>query len=140
MLTELLWIIGVYALAAALTHAAYARSAGNGKSRYVLVAGNHQMRIEWYLRSLLRFARRTGKDLGIVVILDRSTDETGMIVERFARGYDHIELVRADADDAELTEEDLGRRDGIRMRDDGEQAPVVWVNLNNPEHLSRLPL
>ena len=140
MFTELLWIIGFYAAAAALAHAVYARRGSVGRSRYVLVAGNHEMQIEWYLWSLRRFARRTGKDIGIVVVLDRSADETGEIVERFARGYDHIGLVRSDSASVDLAPDDVFRQAGSWWNEDVAQEPVVWVDLNNREHLSRLPL
>ena len=150
MFTELLWIIGFYALAAVLTHAYHVRRAGAGKIRYVLLAGNHQMQMEWYLRSLLRYSRWTGKELGILVVLHRSTDETGRIVERFARKHDHIRLVRAD-DGAVLgpgaglsvageTPETAVRQAAMRESGSAAGEPLVWVDLNNREHLSRLPL
>ncbi|MFC5700889.1 hypothetical protein ACFPVX_06325 [Cohnella faecalis] len=96
MIPELLWIIGFYAAAAALTHSVFRRHSGGDRRHYVLVAGNHQMQIEWYVRSLQQFSRRTGMDIGITVVLDNSSDDTGKIMERFARRGDGVGLIRAE--------------------------------------------
>lgn len=96
VIPELLWIIGFYAAAAALTHSVFRRHSGGDRRHYVLVAGNDQMQIEWYVRSLQQFSRRTGMDIGITVVLDHSSDDTGKIMERFARRGDGIGLIRAE--------------------------------------------
>ena len=81
MIPELLWIVGIYAMAAALANGVIGKNAGAVKRHYVLIAGNHQSQIEWYIRALKRFSRRTGTDIGITVLLEHSADESGSIVE-----------------------------------------------------------
>lgn len=94
MIPVLLWIIGFYAAAAAWAHWTMRRGGGKNRRHYVLVAGNHQMQIEWYVRALQQFSRRTGTDIGITVVLDHSSDETGAIMERFSRRESGIVCVK----------------------------------------------
>lgn len=131
MIPELLWIIGFYVAAAALAHGVFGRNAEGRKRHYVLVAGNHQMQIEWYVRALQRFSRRTGTDIGITVVLDNSTDDTGKIVETFAHRGCGIGFLPA------------GDEEAVRQLEaDADAAPrqIVWVELSKQEDLSRLPL
>ncbi|MFB9276262.1 hypothetical protein [Cohnella cellulosilytica] len=140
MLPELFWIVGLYVAAMALAHWLIRRSAGAGRRHYVLVAGNHQMQIEGYIRAIQHFSRRTGTEIGITVVLDRSTDETGPILERMARKNVGIEWVRRDLPD------NGGRKDE-RVCGRGEELvgsvaadpSVVWVELARPEDVKRLP-
>lgn len=82
----LIWIIGCYAFAAFSVRLAGHLCPGlrNG-THYVLYADNQGDRMEWYLRRLYRWSRRTGKDLRITVVDCRSTDDTVAIAERFSR-------------------------------------------------------
>ncbi|WP_372629489.1 hypothetical protein [Cohnella sp.] len=141
MLPELLWIVGLYVAAAAFAHCIIRRSSGDGHRHYVLVAGNHQMQIEGYIRAIQLFSRRTGTEIGITVVLDRSTDETGPILERMARKDSGIDWVRRDRSES-------GRRIDERARDRGVEpvgslaadSRVVWVELDRQEDVRRLPL
>ncbi|WP_239615859.1 hypothetical protein [Cohnella mopanensis] len=126
MFPELLWIVGFYAAAVALVHWMIRRGSGGDPHHYVLVAGNHQMQIEWYIRALQQFSRRTGTEIGITVVLDQSTDDTGKIMERFARNGDGIAWVRRDG----------GSSDHRQTTD----QRVVWVELARTDDVSRLPL
>lgn len=137
MIPELLWIVGIYAMAAALANGVIGKNAGAVKRHYVLIAGNHQSQIEWYIRALKRFSRRTGTDIGITVLLEHSADESGSIVEIFARNSDEIGLVRSEPGDLD------GNR--ARVREQGERqvaagGQFVWVELGKREDLSQLPL
>ncbi|WP_027087228.1 hypothetical protein [Cohnella panacarvi] len=137
MIPDLLWIIGFYVAAAVWAHWAYRQSAGASRRHYVLVAGNHQLHIEGYVRALRRFSRRSGTDIGITVVLDRSTDETGAIVERFSRGNAGIELVRHE-DERAIANRD--RWECSRAGDGGNVSEqVVWVELGREEHAAKLP-
>ncbi len=140
MFSELLWIIGFYVAAAALAHGVYARSAGAGKRHYVLVAENHQMQIEWYVRALRRFSRRTGTDIGITVILENSTDETRAILEKIARGNDNIGFIGGEPDAYTRMREQMLQQAETPGMDPADLKQFVWVDLNNREDLSRLPL
>ncbi|MFD0673644.1 glycosyltransferase family A protein [Cohnella sp. GCM10027633] len=103
MIPELLWIIGCYAAAALVAHWVYKRSVAGGIRRhYVLVAGNHESEIEGCVRALQRYSRRTGTDVGITVVLDGSSDETGAIVERFTRDGSGIGWIRWEDEEAKL--------------------------------------
>ena len=138
MIPELLWIIGFYVAAAVWAHWAFKKSAGASRRHYVLVAGNHQLQIEGYVRALHQFSRRSGTDICITVVLDRSTDETGAIMERFSRSQAGIACLRREDEKAasKLIRWERSRAD--EGEDDIEQ--VVWVELGRQEHLTRLPL
>jgi hypothetical protein len=142
MLPELLWIGGLYVAAAAFVRWIIRRSSGGGRRHYVLVAGNHQMQIEGYIRAIQLFSRRTGTEIGITVVLDRSTDETEPILERMARKDSGIEWVRRDLSDS-------GGQKNERVCERGEESigsiaaaesSVVWVELARQEDVRRLPL
>jgi hypothetical protein len=147
-MADLLWIVGIYAAAAAMAHGVFGRSSGAGKRHYVLVAGNHQMQIEWYLRALRRFSRRTGTDIGITVVLRNSTDETGSILEKFSSGDDRIGWVRGGVEWGLAAGSDIQERPDPGDGTEGTAAEaamaadpqVIWVDLNKREDLARLPL
>lgn len=165
MIPEMMWIIGFYVAAAAWVHAWHGRHAGNAanKRHYVLLAGNHQMQMEWYVRALRYFSKRTGTDIGITVVLDRaSSDETGSIVELLARQDSGIELIRSaddqggDGENGEIGKsgwesgiDEIGSQDDrrewliLRLASAGKVASpgqVVWIDLAKEEELRRLPI
>ncbi|MBB6693236.1 hypothetical protein H7B90_17675 [Cohnella xylanilytica] len=88
MLAELLCIAAVYAFAVVCAHGVARRRSEALEQHYVLVAGNHEDRIEWYMRALQSYSRRSGTDVRVTVVLEESGDGTGAIVEKFARGWD----------------------------------------------------
>jgi hypothetical protein len=143
VIPELLWIIGFYAAAAAFAHWTIRRGSSGNRRHYVLVAGNHQMQIEWYIRALQQFSRRTGMEIGITVVLDQSSDETGKIMERFARGDPGIDWIRNDAGN-KLSDSAAGLElEHLRAGEEGKQATnqqVVWVELARADDVARLPL
>lgn len=87
MIPVLLWIFGCYALAAAAVHAAYALTWKRERDvrHYVLIAGNHQLHIEWYMRSLRRFSHFSGTEVKVTVVDRGSEDDTLGIARIFAR-------------------------------------------------------
>jgi hypothetical protein len=143
MIPELLWIIGFYAAAAAFAHWTIRKGSSGNRRHYVLVAGNHQMQIEWYIRALQQFSRRTGTEIGITVVLDQSSDETGKILERFARADTGIEWVRND-DGNKISNLPAGlEQKHSGFGEEGKQVPrdhVVWVELARSDDVARLPL
>lgn len=139
MISELLWIVGLYVAAAALAHLLLRRASAERRRHYVLVAGNHQLQIEWYVRALQHFSKRTGTDIGITVVLDNSWDDTGRILERFARGYEGIGLIRTGGESRTASEQKMLSQLDLRAERLGPQQ-IVWVDLGEREHLSRLPL
>jgi hypothetical protein len=134
----LLWIVGIYAAAAVWAHWAYRISAGASRRHYVLVAGNEQLQIEGYVRALQRFSRRTGTEIGITVVLDHSSDETGAIVEKFARGDSGIDWMRREDEEAKLTLHHWERSREASPEEASGQ--IVWVDLGCREHIARLPM
>jgi hypothetical protein len=87
MITVLLWVVVCYALAAAAVHTA---SRLNWKrepqvKHFVLIAENHQMQMEWYIRSLQWYSLRFGKEVRVTVVNQGSEDETMDIARFFAR-------------------------------------------------------
>lgn len=87
MLIELLCIAAIYAGAVAYARWVARHRGRSPKERrsYVLVADNHEAQIEWYLRALRRYSRRSGTDVQTTVWLRDSSDETGSIVRQMAR-------------------------------------------------------
>jgi hypothetical protein len=87
MIPVLLWIVGCYALAAVAVHAALVFSSGQSRDvlHYVLIAGNEQLQMEWYMRSLRRFSHFTGREVKVTVVDHGSEDETIGIARFFAR-------------------------------------------------------
>jgi hypothetical protein len=146
LIPDILWIVGLYAIAAFFAHWIIRRGSKDKRRHYVLVAGNHQMQIEGYIRALQQFSRRTGTEIGITVVLDESTDDTGKIMERFARTDTGIEWVRRTGATEALTESDVTsslevgnptpRSESVR----NGNGKVVWVELNRMDDVMRLPL
>ncbi len=143
LIPDLLWIIGFYAIAAVFAHWIIRRGSKDNRRHYVLVAGNHQMQIEWYIRALQQFSRRTGTEIGITVVLDQSTDDTGKIMERFARTDTGIEWVRRTSDRTEsdaAASLEIGSSPHASESVRNEHEKVVWVELKRMEDVMRLPL
>jgi hypothetical protein len=141
VIPELLWIIGLYAAAAAFVHGMIRRGSGEARHHYVLVAGNHQMQIEGYIRALQRFSRRTGTEIGITVVLDQSSDETKDIMERFARADTGIDWVRKESG-KRIADIEVLEQERFRAAEQGttEANPqVVWVELTRTDDVARLP-
>ncbi|WP_052476039.1 hypothetical protein [Cohnella kolymensis] len=141
MIPEFFWVIGFYTAAAALVHWAV-RRATTGAHRprhYVLVAGNHQLQIEGYVRALQQFSRCSGTEIGITVLLENSSDETAEILKRFAREDTGIGYMtkQADASDSSMEhwEHYLNTAGGRTTVWD----QVVWVQLACAEDLAKLP-
>ena len=137
MVPELMWIIGFYVAAAALAHVAFGRGADARKRHYVLVAGNHQLQIEWYVRELQLLSRRTGTDIGITVVLEDSTDETGPILEKFVRKDEGVGFIRS-------REREVTRDGAIRQLEQMgagvDPRDIVWVELGEGGPLRRLSM
>lgn len=143
MIPEVLWIVGFYAAAAAFAHWTIRKGSSGERRHYVLVAGNHQMQIEWYIRALQQFSRRTGTEIGITVVLDQSSDETGKILEYFARSDAGIDWVRYDTGNPlpDMPERmDLGYSNVGEEGWQVDQKQVVWVQLARKDDVARLPL
>lgn len=131
MIPDLLWIVGFYVAAAVIVHWIMGRRTTLNRRQYVLVAGNHQMQIEWYIRALQQFSVRTGTEIGITVVLNGSSDDTGRIMEKFARHDAAIAVFRRE-DNASPNAES-----GLELL---MPKHAIWVELARKEDLARLPL
>mgnify|MGYP007051643983 CR=1 FL=1 len=144
MIPDIVWIVVLYVAAAAFAHWILRRGSGKERRHYVLVAGNHQMEIEGYVRALRQYSRRTGTDIGITVLLDRSTDDTGHILERMARRHEGIEWARMEelrTDSGMPGSGKAAHNDyGAGAETSGGKMQVVRVNLADLEDVRRLPL
>ncbi|UVI29903.1 hypothetical protein [Paenibacillus spongiae] len=87
MIPILLWVCGCYALAAIAVHTAFRYTSKQERKvkHYVLLAGNEQQQMEWYMRSLRRHAMQTGKEVQVTVVNRGSNDETMDIARLFVR-------------------------------------------------------
>lgn len=90
----LLGIIGCYAIGAMAAHLiAKRREALREHAHYVLLASDEAEQMEWYLRRLDRWSRRTGNDIRVTVV-DLGVDETAAIADRFARESEAVSVVQ----------------------------------------------
>jgi hypothetical protein len=131
VIPDLLWIISLYVAAAVIVHRSWGRRVSVDRRQYVLVAGNHQMQIEWYIRGLQQFSQRTGTEIGITVVLNDSSDETGSIMEKFARQDEAIAVIRRESSMQSLSEP---KWECLMP----EHA--IWVELSRKEEVTKLPL
>ncbi|WP_308636651.1 hypothetical protein [Paenibacillus silvisoli] len=139
MIPVLLWIFGCYALAAAAVHALSAFSERRERlvKHYVLIAGNHQLQMEWYMRSLRRFSHFTGTEVKVTVVDRGSEDETMSIARFFARHGMNVHFhSSATPNEGSRLPEKLSRPASVKAHDasgeagDGRKAkePVNEVN------------
>ncbi|XID91064.1 hypothetical protein ACF3MZ_21435 [Paenibacillaceae bacterium WGS1546] len=139
MMLDLLWIIGIYAAAAAFAHWLIRSRSGEERRQYVLVAGNHQMQLEGYVRAIQQFSRRSGTDIGITVVLEQSTDETRRIAELLARRDYGIECVPAGQ--ASMAASPTDARGGMHGNAlNAAAGPIIRVDLDRLEGVKKLPL
>ncbi|WP_419875581.1 hypothetical protein [Candidatus Pristimantibacillus sp. PTI5] len=152
MFELLLLVIGCYALAALSVHLAYRIWRGRQQSskHYVLVAGDRQKNMEWYVRSLFYFSRRMGKDVQLTIVDRGVTDETLAIVERLARDGKEVRVHSKGT--VPITENDDSKRSQTKGVDGTQllwllQAEgvvsnadhAVLIDLQNPSDLSKMP-
>lgn len=136
---DLLWIIGIYAAAAAFTHWLIRSRSGEERRQYVLVAGNHQMQLEGYVRAIQQFSRRSGTDIGITVVLEQSTDDTRQIAELLARRDYGIECVPAGQTSMQASPAtETGGRHGNALIETA--GPIIRIDLDRLEGVKKLPL
>lgn len=98
MIAQLIWIMCIYASAAALVHLLHHQAqsraaAGSGRKRlhYILITRNHEAVVEWYLRVLAIYALCTGRTLQVTVVDDGSEDGTMAVASRMAYHSSSIE-------------------------------------------------
>lgn len=136
MVAILLAVIGCYVIAAVAVHLAYRIRRGKPSSgkHYILVAGNDENKMEWYMRSLLAFSRRMGTDLRVTVVDQGSTDHTMAIAGRFSEAEELGVTVCSGLEDRLAAAEENGelpktaRSVGTDARDTGG----VWT-ADSPE-------
>ena len=132
MVLGLLWIVGAYALGAALVHAVfwYMQRAETGAKHYVLYTLNDGPHVEWAVRSLILFYWLQGRQVLITVIDEGSTDETLDIVQSLARRH-MLHVRRADSDSGQDT--------GVVISS-VQDFEIIHIRLRQPEDLQKLPL
>lgn len=87
MMLGLAWIIGCYAVGAAIIHWLHWQWRRYGKPQtmhYVLHTYNNQLQVEWYLRSLYFFSWMKGKAISVTLADEGSTDDTLEIARRLS--------------------------------------------------------
>lgn len=149
MLELLLLVIGCYAVAALLVHLAFKFGGERKRTRkhYVLIADGRQPRMEWYLRSLHSFSRRTGNDIQLTVVDHGLEEESKAIVDRWNRGSHKVRLHAMDGKGQAGQTENLAGGDKALhwmwyLRSTGivtESDQAILVDLQNPEDLSKMP-
>lgn len=125
MLTPLMWILTVYALAAVAVHVYHAWQKRKDTRRidYILVTSNHERQIEWYIRALGLYALVTGKRFRLTVLDFHSSDDTLGIIERL-EGIAGMELSVS--------------RDFSILNRAGE-PDVKIIDLRNPHEAGHIP-
>lgn len=88
MIWGMLWIFGVYGAVTIALHLVFAahkrRHGSKAKTTFVLITYNNETQIEWYLRSLIFVSRLRGRQIGILLFDEGSTDHTVAICRRIA--------------------------------------------------------
>ncbi|MWV46600.1 hypothetical protein GRF59_23615 [Paenibacillus sp. HJL G12] len=125
MLTPLMWILTVYALAAVAVHVyhAWQKRRNTRRIHYILVTSNHERQIEWYIRALGLYALFTGKRLGLTVLDLNSDDDTLGIIQRL-EGIAGVEL-------------SISKDFSILSR--GGEPNVKIIDLRNPHAAGHIP-
>lgn len=96
MIVQFIWIMSIYASAAALVqllhHREVARKAARTGKRlhYILITRNHEAVVEWYIRMLAVYAFWMGRPLYVTVMDDGSVDGTLEVASRLAIGGSSI--------------------------------------------------
>lgn len=132
MIVGLLSIFGAYGLAIAIVHLVRSRFRWNRRKpiHYVLITRNNEMHIEWYLRTLLFVSRMKARTIHIVIMDERSEDDTVAIAERLAAAKPY---------DIEITEwNETSQLDQFIARYENEE--VVLVRLSNEKEMQTIPL
>ncbi|MBN2980643.1 MULTISPECIES: hypothetical protein [Cohnella] len=140
MMIDLVWIVAAYAAAAYCVHWRISRMSKEsaGGRHFVLVAGNHQMQIEGYIRKLRGFSRWTGEDIAITVAMKAlSADETGKIASLLA-SREQGELAVVPYRPGEPADIEAWRTGTEPLRTGQGNRIVVWIDLDDLEH-ARLP-
>ncbi len=86
MWSILLLVACCYAVAAAAVHLIHRSRKGKRETgkHYVWVAEGRQPNMEWYVRSLYAYSRRTGEDVRLTIVDCGMAEETRIIAERLA--------------------------------------------------------
>ncbi|WP_340026154.1 glycosyltransferase family A protein [Paenibacillus sp. FSL K6-1096] len=101
MIAQLIWIMCIYASAAALVHLLHHQGKTRAAARtgkrlhYILITRNHEAVVEWYLRVLAIYAFCTGRPLQVTVVDDGSEDGTLAVASRMAYHSSSIECAPA---------------------------------------------
>lgn len=101
MIAQLIWIMCIYASAAALVHILHHQAKTRAAARtgkrlhYILITRNHEAVVEWYLRVLAIYALCTGRTLQVTVVDDGSEDGTMAVASRMAYHSSSIECAPA---------------------------------------------
>ncbi|BBH23899.1 hypothetical protein Back11_52440 [Paenibacillus baekrokdamisoli] len=120
MISVLLWIVGCYALAAAAVHAASALTSKRERDErhFVLIAGNEQLQMEWYMRSLRRFSYFTGTEVKVTIVDGGSEDETMGIVRFFARNGMKVDIKSGAPIEASMNRVEDAKQGNVQERKD----------------------
>ncbi|NOU79258.1 hypothetical protein GC101_10235 [Paenibacillus sp. LMG 31459] len=88
MIAQLIWIVSIYASAAALVHILHRREESREARRpgkrlhYILITRNHEAVVEWYIRMLAVYAFWMGRPLYVTLMDDGSLDGTLAVASR----------------------------------------------------------
>ncbi|EFM09027.1 conserved hypothetical protein [Paenibacillus curdlanolyticus YK9] len=155
MISLLALVLGSYVLAALSVHLIryYASRRNKAESRhYVLFARNDAPRMEWFIRSIHWFSSRSGTDVRITIVDCGSSDETVAIAGRLASSgleyivddayVDHGRQLRSSSYDRGTARTQAGLNGRFAEAGDGlaRTNQSVFVDLNRPEDLAKLPL
>jgi hypothetical protein len=113
MIVQLIWIVSIYASAAALVHILHYReqireAAQPGKRiHYTLITRNHESVVEWYIRVLAVYAFFSRRPFYVILMDDGSEDGTMAVASRLACYSSSIEFqpvmpLNRSRDEAEL--------------------------------------
>lgn len=136
MISILLLVVCCYFLAALTVYAIRRMSASRKRNRrhYFLLAGNGQDHLEWVIRSIRRYASRTGTEVTVTVIDCGSRDETMSIAACLAKRDESIRISQRAADAEEEPWGGIGEAAGERA------GSAVMLDLRSPDRSWKLKL
>jgi hypothetical protein len=135
MIAQLIWIMSIYASAAALVHILHHREETREAARpgkrlhYILITCNHEAVVEWYIRMLAVHAFWIGRPLYVTLMDDGSKDGTLAVASRIARSGSSIRFAPVTPHYSIMGEAELRKEIVLDLRTQEQSLPLRIMRL-----------